>query len=152
MDAVEAADLLIFTTPTYCLHASAPMKSFLDLTFTYWMPHRPRKCMFSKKAVVVSTAAGSGAKSAPKDITSALLLGRSLHKVIWNCCPGNELGYGKACQKRQNRKRHYKTCPKAFPKQKALCGNQNPFYVQDDGRNAGRRLGLFPYGKGILGE
>ena len=39
MDAVEAADLLIFTTPTYCLRASAPMKSFLDLTFTYWMPH-----------------------------------------------------------------------------------------------------------------
>ena len=72
MDAVEAADLLIFTTPTYCLHASAPMKSFLDLTFTYWMSHRPRKCMFSKKAVVVSTAAGSGAKSAVKDITSAL--------------------------------------------------------------------------------
>ena len=72
MNAVEEADLLIFTTPTYCLRASAPMKSFLDLTFTYWMSHRPRKCMFSKKAVVVSTAAGSGAKSAVKDITDAL--------------------------------------------------------------------------------
>lgn len=72
LDAVETADLLIFTTPTYCMHASAPMKSFIDLTFTYWMPHRPRKCMFSKKAVVVSTAAGSGAKSAIKDITTTL--------------------------------------------------------------------------------
>ncbi|MBQ9135802.1 MAG: NAD(P)H-dependent oxidoreductase [Lachnospiraceae bacterium] len=72
MNTVEEADLLIFTTPTYCLRASAPMKSFLDLTFTYWMSHRPRKCMFSKKAVVVSTAAGSGAKSAVKDITDAL--------------------------------------------------------------------------------
>lgn len=72
MDAVEAADLLIFTTPTYCMHASAPMKSFIDLTFTYWMSHRPRACMFSKKAVVVSTAAGTGAKSAIKDITTAL--------------------------------------------------------------------------------
>lgn len=72
MDAVEAADLLIFTTPTYCLRASAPMKSFLDLTFTYWMSHRPRACMFSKKAVVVSTAAGSGAKAATKDISTAL--------------------------------------------------------------------------------
>lgn len=72
MEAVETAELLIFTTPTYCLRTSAPMKSFIDLTFTYWMSHRPRKCMFSKKAVVVSTAAGSGAKSAIKDITTAL--------------------------------------------------------------------------------
>lgn len=72
MDAVEVADLLIFTTPTYCLRASAPMKSFIDLTFTYWMSHRPRACMFSKKAIVVSTAAGSGAKTATKDIKTAL--------------------------------------------------------------------------------
>ncbi len=72
MSAVEAADLLIFTTPTYCLRASAPMKSFLDLTFTYWMSHRPRACMFSKKAVVISTAAGAGAKSATKDISTSL--------------------------------------------------------------------------------
>lgn len=72
MEAVEMADILIFTTPTYCLRASAPMKSFIDLTFTYWMSHRPRKSMFSKKAVVVSTAAGTGAKSAVKDVTTAL--------------------------------------------------------------------------------
>ncbi|MBQ3517579.1 MAG: NAD(P)H-dependent oxidoreductase [Lachnospiraceae bacterium] len=72
MDAVEVADVLIFTTPTYCMHATAPMKSFMDLTFTYWMVHRPRKCMFSKRAVVVSTAAGTGMKSAIKDITNAL--------------------------------------------------------------------------------
>ena len=72
METIEAADLLIFTTPTYCLRTSAPMKSFLDLTFTYWMSHRPRACMFSKKAVVVSTAAGSGAKSATKDVSTAL--------------------------------------------------------------------------------
>lgn len=72
MDAVEAADVLIFTTPTYCMHASAPMKSFMDLTFTYWMVHRPRKCMFSKRAVVVSAAAGTGMKSAMKDITNTL--------------------------------------------------------------------------------
>ena len=72
MAAVENADLLIFTTPTYCMRASAPMKAFIDLTFTYWMSHRPRKCMFDKKAVVVSTAAGVGTGSAIKDITTAL--------------------------------------------------------------------------------
>lgn len=73
MDAVEEADLLVFTTPTYCMRSSAPMKSFIDLTFTYWMVHKPRKCMFEKKALVVSTAAGSGMKSAIKDITNTLL-------------------------------------------------------------------------------
>ncbi len=72
MCAVESADLLIFTTPTYCMRVSAPMKSFIDLTFTYWMSHKPRACMFSKKAVVISTAAGTGAKSAVKDITNTL--------------------------------------------------------------------------------
>lgn len=72
MQAAERADLLIFTTPTYCMRASAPMKAFIDLTFTYWMPHRPRACMFTKKAVVISTAAGAGAGSAVKDIATAL--------------------------------------------------------------------------------
>lgn len=72
MEKVEEADLLIFTTPTYCMRASAPMKAFIDLTFTYWMPHSPRKVMFGKKAVVVSTAAGVGMGSAIKDITTAL--------------------------------------------------------------------------------
>ena len=72
MQAIEAADLLIFTTPTYCMRASASMKAFMDLTFTYWMSHKPRKCMFSKKAVVISTAAGTGTKSAIKDVTNTL--------------------------------------------------------------------------------
>ena len=72
MQAIENADLLIFTTPTYCMHASAPMKAFIDLTFTYWMSHRPRECMFSKKAVVISTAAGKGTKSAIKDVSKTL--------------------------------------------------------------------------------
>lgn len=72
MKEVEAADVLIFTTPTYCLHVSAPMKAFMDLTFSYWMVHRPRKEMFCKKAAVISTAAGSGAKSATKDVANTL--------------------------------------------------------------------------------
>ena len=93
MTELEAADILIFTTPTYCLRASAPMKSFIDLTFNYWMPHRPRKCMFSKKAIVVSTAAGSGANKAVKDISDALFYwgipyiltyGISIQAMNWN--------------------------------------------------------------------
>ena len=72
MNAVESADMLIFTTPTYAMRVSAAMKSFMDLTFNYWMVHRPRKCMFSKRAIVVSTAAGIGTKTAIKDITNTL--------------------------------------------------------------------------------
>ena len=72
MKAIEDADLLIFTTPTYCMRASAPMKAFIDLTFTYWMAHKPRECMFLKKAVVISTAAGTGMKTAIKDISNTL--------------------------------------------------------------------------------
>ena len=72
MDVVEQADLLIFTTPTYCMRASSPMKAFIELNFTYWMVHRPRACMFEKRAVVVSTAAGMGTGSAIKDIAMAL--------------------------------------------------------------------------------
>lgn len=93
MAEVETADILILTTPTYCMRTSAPMKSFIDLTFNYWMVHRPRKCMFSKKAIVVSTAAGSGTKTAIKDITNTLFYwgvpyvlsyGISVQAMSWN--------------------------------------------------------------------
>lgn len=72
MEKVEQADLLVFTSPTYCMRASAPMKAFIDLTFTNWLPHKPKAAMFKKKAIVVSTAAGAGAKSAVKDISNTL--------------------------------------------------------------------------------
>lgn len=93
MAEVETADVLIFTTPTYALRESAPMKSFIDLTFNYWMSHRPRKCMFSKKAVVVSTAAGTGAKKAVKYVANVLFYwgvphvwtyGISVQAMNWN--------------------------------------------------------------------
>ena len=73
LDAVEAADLLIFTTPVYCMHASAPMKSFLDLTFTNWMVHRPKASMFRKKAVILSSASGTGMRSAIRDVKTTLV-------------------------------------------------------------------------------
>jgi multimeric flavodoxin WrbA len=71
-DAMEAADLLVFTTPTYCMAPSAPLKSLLDLTFTMWMAYRPRAAMFRKKAVVVSTAAGSSTAGATKPVAQNL--------------------------------------------------------------------------------
>lgn len=70
--AMDAADILIVTTPTYCLHMSAPLKAFFDLTFDLWMAHRPMRSMFRKSAVIVSTSAGSSPKSAMKDVEDAL--------------------------------------------------------------------------------
>lgn len=72
VDAMEAADLLVFTTPTYCMAPSASMKALLDLTFTMWMSHRPRASMFRKKAVVISTAAGSSTSGAIKGVAQNL--------------------------------------------------------------------------------
>lgn len=93
LDAVKAADLLVITTPTYCMHVSAPLKTFIDLTFDYWMVHKPHKCMFSKRAVVVSTSAGAGTGGAIKDVCDALLYlgvpsviryGKPVQAMNWN--------------------------------------------------------------------
>lgn len=48
------------------------MKAFLDLFFTNWMSHKPLPQMFSKGAVVISTAAGAGAKNTVKLIGNNL--------------------------------------------------------------------------------
>ncbi len=72
IDAIDTADILIVTTPTYCMHMSALLKSFFDLTFDMWMSHRPMKSMFRKRAVIVSTSAGAGTKSAMKDVEDCL--------------------------------------------------------------------------------
>lgn len=73
LDAMDGADLLVVTTPTYCMHVSAPLKAFIDLTFDLWMSHRPMASMFTKRAVIVSTAAGTGTGSAMKDVQDALV-------------------------------------------------------------------------------
>lgn len=90
---IEEADLLVFTTPNYCMAPSAPMKALIDLTFTYWMSHKPRACMFSKKAVVISTTAGMGVQQAIKPVKRALTYwgisyikgyGISVQAMNWN--------------------------------------------------------------------
>lgn len=72
LSAMEKADLLIFTTPNYCLSPSGAMKSFIDLFFDLWMVHRPKEWMFSKKAVILSASAGASCKKAIAPIKSSL--------------------------------------------------------------------------------
>ena len=93
LDAMDKADVIIVTTPTYCMHVSAPLKAFIDMTFDYWMVHRPKKSMFSKRAVIVSTSAGASPKSAMKDVEDALFYlgipsitkyGLAVQAMSWN--------------------------------------------------------------------
>lgn len=72
LEAMEQSDLLIFTTPTYCMAPSASMKALLDLLFDCWMVHRPKAWMFQKRAVVLSTAAGGGSGAAIKGVRQSL--------------------------------------------------------------------------------
>lgn len=70
--AIDCADLLIFTTPTYVYHASGSMKALLDHLSWRWMTHRPEPSAFAKQAIIVSTSAGSTTKHAIRDIKHSL--------------------------------------------------------------------------------
>ena len=95
-DAMKEANLLILTTPNYCMMPSAPMKAFLDLFFTNWLAHKPYEEMFKKRAVVISTASGAGAGKASKLVASNLLnwgipevitYGISVNAINWKMLP-----------------------------------------------------------------
>jgi len=66
------ADLLVFTSPAYVFHATGAMKAMLDHFAYRWMPHRPAKEMFGKRAVIITQCLGAGGKSAAKDIKDSL--------------------------------------------------------------------------------
>lgn len=70
---MNRADVLIFATPTYVMHTSGQMKTMLDHFAHRFMVHRPNPEMFHKQAVIISSAAGGGTKSAMKDIADSLL-------------------------------------------------------------------------------
>lgn len=66
------ADLLLFTSPAYVYHTTGAMKALLDHFAYRWMPHRPMKEMFGKRAVIITQCLGGGGKSAAKDIADSL--------------------------------------------------------------------------------
>ena len=96
-EAIENADLLVFTTPSYVMHTTGAMKTFLDHMAFRWMPHRPHPAMFSKRAVIVSQCLGAGAKSAAKDIKDSLswwgiskikiFTTRLMSDIVWDKLP-----------------------------------------------------------------
>jgi multimeric flavodoxin WrbA len=66
------SDILIFDSPTYCYEMTAQLKVLFDHYGFLWMVHRPRQEMFSKIGIVVSTAAGAGAKRVTKSISTQM--------------------------------------------------------------------------------
>lgn len=70
--ALLSADLLVFTSPAYVFHTTGAMKAMLDHFGYRWMPHRPAKEMFSKRAVIITQCLGAGHSSTAKDIKDSL--------------------------------------------------------------------------------
>ncbi len=72
-DAMAGADLLIFTAPVYVYHVPGQVKAFLDHFGYRWMPHQPDAEMFRKQALLISTAAGAGTRSALNDLKDSMM-------------------------------------------------------------------------------
>ena len=66
------ADLLVFASPAYVFHTTGAMKAMLDHFAYRWMPHRPAKEMFGKRAVIITQCLGGGDSSTAKDIKDSL--------------------------------------------------------------------------------
>lgn len=82
--AIDESDVIILASPVYVFHVSGAMKSFLDHYGYRWMVHRPNETMFSKIAVCISTASGSGMKSSNKDMADSAF--------FWGCAKIYKLG------------------------------------------------------------
>ena len=90
---IDNSDVIIFASPVYVYHCTGQMKALLDHYGWRWMAHRPEEKMFSKQAVVVSTAAGAGVKSTMKDMADSCFfmgipqtyrLGIAVRATDWN--------------------------------------------------------------------
>ncbi|WP_367565758.1 flavodoxin family protein [Lacrimispora sp.] len=93
VESILGADMLIFTAPVYVYHVPGQLKAFLDHFGYQWMAHQPRKEMFGKQALLISTAAGAGTKSTLKDLKDSMTFwgiariytfGRNVYASDWD--------------------------------------------------------------------
>lgn len=116
-DAIDQADVLIFTSPVYVYHVTGSMKALLDHYGYRWMVHRPEVSMFRKQAVCITTAAGAGMRSACKDLLHSFFFwgvgkrysyGVAVAAVNWDGVkPKKKAAIAKRVQKLQQKiKRH----------------------------------------------
>jgi multimeric flavodoxin WrbA len=72
VNALKAADIIVFTSPIYAMDVSGQMKALLDHLCFMWVSHRPDPAMFKKAGVIFSTTAGSGLGHASKTMKNTL--------------------------------------------------------------------------------
>lgn len=70
--AIDGADLIIVSSPTYAMGMTGQLKTLFDHLAYRFMSHRPDPSMFRKQALAVSTAAGAGMGRTTKAIADNL--------------------------------------------------------------------------------
>lgn len=71
-DSMLSSDVLVIGSPTYVMEMTAHLKAFFEHIYTAWLAHRPEEAMFSKTAVVVSTAAGMSMNGVTKSMAKQM--------------------------------------------------------------------------------
>jgi len=66
IEKIEKADLIILATPVFVGSCTSGMKSLLDHLAYMWLVHRPKKSMFNKVGLIITSAGGSGVKATVK--------------------------------------------------------------------------------------
>lgn len=97
------ADLIVMTSPVYVYHATGAMKALLDHFAYLWMPHRPAKEMFSKRAVIITQGVGSGMRSAAGDIRHSLSWWGISHIGIFKSALMEDVVWDRLSEKRRRR-------------------------------------------------
>lgn len=69
---MSLSQIIIIDSPTYCFEMTGQLKTLFDHLAYMWLSHRPRKEMFKKVGIVVSTAAGAGSGSVTKSMARQL--------------------------------------------------------------------------------
>ena len=72
LSSMLSSNVIIIGSPTYVLEMTSHLKGFLEHIYTLWLAHRPEEVMFSKIAVVVSTAAGMGMNGVTKSMAKQM--------------------------------------------------------------------------------
>lgn len=69
---MEVSDIIVINSPTYCYGMTGQLKTLFDNLGYMWLSHRPKKAMFNKIGIVISTAAGAGSKKVTKSLAQQM--------------------------------------------------------------------------------
>ncbi|WP_154439634.1 flavodoxin family protein [Tissierella pigra] len=69
---MEISDIIVIDSPTYCFEMTGQLKTLFDHFGYMWLSHRPKQVMFNKVGIVISTAAGAGARKVTKALAQQM--------------------------------------------------------------------------------